>query len=114
MPSSKVIDAELRRPSQGLEAIASAEAGHRAIGAPSGATVSLICQAVAHVLKQRPGVTVELIEHWSAAELLEKLRRRELDWVITPQIEKENAHRLEDQPLFKTSASSRFEAAIRS
>lgn len=99
---SKVIEAELKRAAQNLEAIASAEAGHLAIGAPSGAAVSLICQGVARVLKQRPGVTVDLIEHWSATELLEKLRRRELDWVITPQIENKNADGLENQRLFKT------------
>ena len=99
---SKVIEAELRRASQNLAAIASAEAGHLTIGAPSGAAMSLICQGVARVLKQRPGVTADLIEHWSGAELLEKLRRRELDWVVTPQIEKENADGLENQPLFKT------------
>jgi DNA-binding transcriptional LysR family regulator len=99
---SKVIEAELKRASQNLEEVASAEAGHLAIGAASGAAVGLMWQSVARVLKQRPGITVELTESWSAAELLEKLRRRELDWVITPQTEKENAEGLENQPLFKT------------
>lgn len=99
---SKVIEAELQRASQSLEEVASAEAGYLAIGAASGAAVSLMWQSVARVLKERPGVTVQLTEAWSAAELLDKLRRRELDWVITPQTEKENADGLENEPLFKS------------
>ncbi len=99
---SKVIEAELKRAAQSLKEIASAEAGHLAIGAASGAAVSLNWQTVLRVQTQRPGITVELIEDWSSATLLERLRRRELDWVITPETERDIGEDLEDRPLFKT------------
>jgi DNA-binding transcriptional LysR family regulator len=99
---SKVIEAELKRASESLREIASAEAGHLAIGATSGAGVSLTCQAVSRVLKQRPGITVELIEDWSTNLLFEKLRRRELDWVIATSMEAETADGLQHEPLFET------------
>lgn len=97
---SKVIEAELRRASQNLKEIASAEAGHLAIGATSGAAVDLMCRAVSRVLERRPGVTVELIEDWAATALTAKLRRRELDWVIAA--DDDSGTDLESRPLFRT------------
>lgn len=97
---SKVIEAELRRASQTLQEVASAEAGHLAIGSTSGAAVNLMCQAVSRVLERRPGVTVELIEDWAATALIAKLRRHELDWVIAA--EGDSSDDLESRPLFMT------------
>jgi DNA-binding transcriptional LysR family regulator len=97
---SKVIEAELKRASQDLEEVASADAGHLAIGASAGAAAKLICQTVARILKNNPGVTVDLVEDWSDAVLLAKLRRRELDWVISTVSDPVDG--LESRPLFKT------------
>lgn len=97
---SKVIEAELKRASQDILEIASATAGHLAIGASYGAAAKLMCQTVSRVLKHRPGVTVDLVEDWSEAVLLAKLRRRELDWVISAPTD--NTEGLESRPLFKT------------
>ncbi len=97
---SKVIEAELKRASKDIEEVALANAGHLAIGASYGAAAKLMCQTVSRVLKHRPGVTVDLVEDWSESVLLAKLRRRELDWVISTQ--SDNTEGLESRPLFKT------------
>jgi len=97
---SKIIEAELKRAAQDIEEVASAQAGHLAIGASYGAAAKLMCQTVSRVLKHRPGITVDLVEDWSDALLLAKLRRRELDWVISTPTD--NTEGLESRRLFKT------------
>ena len=98
---SRIIEAELKRAEQEMEDLASAQAGHLAIGASYGAAAKIMCLTVSHVLKKYPGITIDLVEDWSEALLLSKLRRRELDWLITAPYDHTDG--LVSEPLFKTS-----------
>jgi DNA-binding transcriptional LysR family regulator len=98
---AKIIEAELRRATLAVQELSGAIAGNLAVGSLSGAAMRLVCNAASRVINQRPGININLVEDWSDTPLLDRLRRRELDWVISLPVDAGNSLRLDDRPLFK-------------
>lgn len=99
---AKIIEAELERAAREIEDMAKGHKGKLAIGATSGAAMTLSALTICRLRVSHPGLSIELIVDPSSIALLSRLRRRELDLVICPPLGLQPDEDLIEERLFKT------------
>jgi DNA-binding transcriptional LysR family regulator len=92
-----------------LKALSSGRGKRLAVGAVSGAAMTLVCTTICRLVRAHPNLAVELADEPSETALLDRLARGNLDLVVCPTFVGSEQHGLRSHALFR----SRRLAAIR-